>query len=287
MSLCQSAKLTRTSPFTLTKDGLIKAISEVKNILRNNHFLCKSEYNLLLEMYIIIISFQDIEKKSSITKVFDFLSYENTGRYFFDFFINPIRTDNDILSAVKLWCSDRDSALAIYGHISFWDTSNVTDMNMLFFQCIEFNEDISEWNVSNVTNMQSMFLGARAFNQPIDSWDVSNVINMKCMFGKAKAFNQPIDNWNVSNVTNMECMFMDASKFNQPLAQWNVGNVTNMGYMFWQAYTFNYPLSKWNISKLKHTDLMFHHAAMTKTFRSDFIQRCKSLNIKVNNNIYE
>jgi surface protein len=280
MSLCGSANLTRTSPFTLTKDRLIKAISEVKNILPNYHFLCKSEYNLLLEMY-IIISVDD--ENSSIPKVFEFLSYENTGRYFFDFFINPIRTDNDIRSAVKLWCSDRDSALNIYGHISFWDTSNVTDMNMLFFQCLEFNEDISEWNVSNVTNMQSMFLGARAFNQPIDSWDVSNVINMKCMFGKAKAFNQPIDNWNVSNVTNMECMFMDASKFNQPIAQWNVGNVTNMHGMFWQAYTFNYPLSKWNISKLKHTDLMFYSAiAMSKNFILDFIQKCKLLNINVN-----
>ena len=238
----------------LTKDRLNKKISDVKNILSKYHFLYKSEYNLLLEMH-IIISFHD--ENSSIRKVMEFLCCEYTCRYFFDFLLNPIRTDNDIHRAVKLWYSDRDSALTIYGHISFWDTSNVTNMECLFQNCYQFNEDISEWNVSKVENMQ-------------------------CMFRNACKFNQPLEQWNVSKVTNMAFMFMDARKFNQPLEQWNVCSVTTMVMMFRHTHTFNHSLSKWNISKLKHIDYMFKEArAMSYTFRSDFIKKYR-LNIKVN-----
>jgi hypothetical protein len=46
-----------------------------------------------------------------------------------------VRTDEDIHSAVQLWCSNHDEAIIIYGHISFWDTSLVTNMNELFKMC--------------------------------------------------------------------------------------------------------------------------------------------------------
>ena len=250
-----------TKTFTLTEEGLIQAINKVKNILLQRkrnlpkyHFLCTSEYNLLLEMH-IIINFHD--ENSSIRKVFEFLCCEYTCRYFFDFLLNPIRTNNDIHRAVKLWYSDRDSALTIYGHINFWDTSNVTNMNGLFKNCYQFNEDISEWNVSNVTSMMFMFRNAFKFNQPLEQW-------------------------NVSKVTNMAFMFLDARKFNQPLEQWNVCSVTNMNGMFLRTYTFNHSLSKWNILKLKHIDYMFYNArAMSYTFKSDFINNYR-LNINVN-----
>jgi surface protein len=257
MSVYGSANLTRTNTFTLTKDGLIKAINEVKNIPPKNRFLCASDYNLLLEMH-IIISFHD--ENLSISKVFEFLSCEYTGRYFFDFFINPIRTDNDIRSAVKLWCSDRDSALAIYGHISFWNTSQVTNMSTLFKHEEFFNDDISDWDVSNVANMSAMFREAYSFNQPLATWNVSKVINMECMFLGAEAFNQPIGDWNVSNVTNMSAMFRDAYSFNQPLATWNVSKVSNMEWMFLRAEAFNQPIGDWNVSNVTNMDDMFYGA---------------------------
>ena len=53
-----------------------------------------------------------------------------------------------------------------YGHIEYWDTSQVTDMSQLFDTSdnlhsdvlnamVVFNEDISRWNVENVTNFQN------------------------------------------------------------------------------------------------------------------------------------
>ena len=61
------------------------------------------------------------------------------------------------------------------GDISQWNTSNVTDMSFMFYDCESFNQDISTWDVSNVKNMRGMFLGFKKFNTDISDWDVSNV----------------------------------------------------------------------------------------------------------------
>ena len=83
-----------------------------------------------------------------------------------------MKLDNKTLrSAIKLWCTDKNSAIYKYGHISSWDVSNVTDMSKLFFDMYgymarEFNENINNWNKGNVTNMEYIFSNAYDFNQP-------------------------------------------------------------------------------------------------------------------------
>ena len=71
-----------------------------------------------------------------------------------------VRRNADIREAVNAWCSNKASAEAQYGHISQWDTSEVTNMRELFNRKKDFNDDISGWNVSNVTTMEWMFNGA-------------------------------------------------------------------------------------------------------------------------------
>ena len=44
-----------------------------------------------------------------------------------------------------------------YGHISNWDVSQVTNMNELFLNKEDFNEDISSWDTSNVTTLWKTF----------------------------------------------------------------------------------------------------------------------------------
>ena len=61
-----------------------------------------------------------------------------------------------IREAVKEWLENDESAETKYGHISNWDTSEVTDMNELFMSAYEFNQPIGNWDVSNVANMVGM-----------------------------------------------------------------------------------------------------------------------------------
>ena len=82
---------------------------------------------------------------------------------------------------IEIWIFNKEKALKIYGHISTWNTSLITDMSYLF-QDTRFNDNINNWDVSNVTNMRGMFYKSKSFNQPLNNWNVSNVNNMQSMF---------------------------------------------------------------------------------------------------------
>ncbi|MBU3717218.1 MAG: BspA family leucine-rich repeat surface protein [Actinobacteria bacterium] len=163
-----------------------------------------------------------------------------------------------------------------------WNTSNVTNMGLMFYNATAFNQNINSWNTASVSAMNFMFAGAHAFNQPISNWNTSNVTNMSNMFSNALAFNQPISNWNTSNVTNMSYMFFNATAFNQPIGNittsavtnmegmfrgavnfnqnigsWNTSAVTNMGVMFYEAHAFNQPIGTWNTSAVTNMSSMF------------------------------
>ncbi|MDC3259691.1 BspA family leucine-rich repeat surface protein [Flavobacteriaceae bacterium] len=137
------------------------------------------------------------------------------------------------------------SASSFNQDISSWDTSNVTDMEQMFYYARLFNQDISSWDTSNVTNMTYMFYSAEVFNQDISSWDTSSVTDMSNMFAFAVVFNQDISSWDTSNVTDMEQMFYYARLFNQDIGIWDTSNVTNMTYMFSSASVFNQDISGW------------------------------------------
>jgi len=179
-----------------------------------------------------------------------------------------ILTNENIKKAVNDWLSNKGEATELYGHISEWDTSNVTNMNYLFsinkdtrnIKFNDFNDDISNWNVSNVSTMKAMFAGAIIFNQDLNNWNTSNVKDMESMFQTARSFNGNISEWNVSNVSTMKAMFAGAAKFNQDLDKWNTSKVEDMESMFRGAKSFNGNISNWNVSNVKNMEAMFYLA---------------------------
>ena len=124
--------------------------------------------------------------------------------------------DTTIRDAVAAWLAGATAAKATYGHISSWDTSQVTDMAQLF-QNSNFDDDINAWDTSAVTNMFATFSYAQQFNQPLNDWEVSGVTSMVSMFAHAESFNQPLDSWDMSQVTSLDSMFYYAYALDQDL----------------------------------------------------------------------
>jgi len=83
-----------------------------------------------------------------------------------------------------------EGALLKYNHMIRWNTSYITDMGKLFihndYVCprqedyIKYKkllsiEQLSDWNTSNVTNMCIIFPGCVNLYQNISKWDISKV----------------------------------------------------------------------------------------------------------------
>jgi surface protein len=144
-----------------------------------------------------------------------------------------LKDNDEIIIAVNLWNSDNIKALRLYGHISLWDTSKITNMSLMFFGNESFNQNIGGWDTSNVTNMSYMFCCSRSFNKNIGLWDTSNVTNMSDMFNCATNFNQDISRWDTSKVTNMSRIFSGAKNFNRNINLWNTSNVIDVSQLFY------------------------------------------------------
>ena len=166
--------------------------------------------------------------------------------------------NRNIKIAVNDWMRNPEKAETKYGHISNWNTSQVTTMKKLFFKFPLLNEPIGDWDVSNVTDMSYMFRNdgmdiGSIFNQPIGNWDVSKVTTMEEMFCGATSFNQDISTWNVSSVNSLKAMFYGATSFNQTICNWDLSNVKNISFMFYGAISFNQNLSNWNIKNINNS----------------------------------
>jgi surface protein len=176
--------------------------------------------------------------------------------------LNITATDVPDLSAVHSMRNMFKNCQSLTGpaNINSWNTTNVRNMEGLFYIAVAFNQDIGSWNTTNVTNMSYMFTIARSFNQNISNWNTANVTDMSYMFSNTDVFNQDISNWNTANVTNMSTMFAFALVFNKDISNWNTSNVTNMSYMFRNAEAFNQNISSWNTAAVTDMSGMFCYA---------------------------
>ena len=146
-------------------------------------------------------------------------------------------TDNKKVKATDAkWSSVFYSSTLKQANLEGLDTSNVTDMNFMFFNARSLTSlDVSNWDTSKVTDMNSMFWGASSLNNlDVSNWDTSKVTNMSNMFYDASSLNNlDVSNWDTSKVTNMSNMFDGASSLNSlDVSNWDTGKVTDMGNMF-------------------------------------------------------
>jgi surface protein len=107
-------------------------------------------------------------------------------------------------------------------HLRDWDTSKVTDMNMLFFNKQKFNENIGNWDTSSVTNMKKMFFNAAAFTNKGEPmyWDTSKVEDFSNMF-QSSGINVCLCNWEIKDGACGYAMFLNANSMTQSLSCWD------------------------------------------------------------------
>ena len=118
---------------------------------------------------------------------------------------------------------------SVDGLISYYDTSNVTTMTMMFRGC-ENLTTIPRLDTSNVYGMNDMFDGCSKLTT-IPQLDTSKVTTMKDMFAFCKKLTT-IPQIDTSNVTNMNEMFYNCNSLTS-IPQLNTPSLTGVGSMFY------------------------------------------------------
>jgi surface protein len=183
-------------------------------------------------------------------------------------YTKKIQKRNDLVTAIRALGSNGTNGYhPTYGHIACWDVREVTSMK-LAFKSMTFGRtlgvlDLSFWDTSNVTDMSEMFHGYQG-NVEVGMWDTRKVTDMGGMFENAGDFNGDIGNWDTGKVENMAGMFLKASKFNGAIGSWNTSKVKHAGVMFYYATAFNQDLSAWNLGSVERFELMFTASGIDK-----------------------
>lgn len=199
--------------------------------------------------------------------------------------------DNPDLSSVSSLDHFFNSCSSLTGgNFNNWNTSNIVNMNGLFYGCINFNQNLNNWNTSNVVNMSNVFNGATSFNGNITTWDVGSVTTFQNMFGNPfvnnAVFNQALNSWGSTlgtntgtNSINMSQMFIGCTSFNQDLNNWNTEYVDNMSGLFMGANSFNSNIDNWDVGRVTNFSQMFGNQ---NTGNSNFNRNISSWNVGAN-----
>ena len=100
--------------------------------------------------------------------------------------------------------------------MSNWDTSKVTNMTWMFYDCSRLTSlDLSNRDTSNVTTMNGTFYNCSSLESlNLSNWDTTNMIDMAGMFyGCRNLTSLDVSDWDVSNVTGMNAVFYGCSGF--------------------------------------------------------------------------
>ena len=107
------------------------------------------------------------------------------------------------------------SNLTTITDIGYLNTSNVTNMSLMFFHCSSLTWlDLRRFDTSNVTSMASMFAGCKSLvSLDLRGIETSKVTNMYGMFDGCESLTSlDLRSFNTSNVENMGYMFYGDGK---------------------------------------------------------------------------
>lgn len=154
--------------------------------------------------------------------------------------------------------------LTEFENIERLDTSEVTDMSIMFYRCSSLSSlDLSSFDTSKLESMASMFLSCTNLTSlNLSSFNTSNVTSMGSMFGYCSNLSEilGLERFNTDKVKNMGTMFYSCTSLTSlNLSSFNTSNVTSMGWMFEQCRNLtSLDLSSFNTSNVTNMTRMFY-----------------------------
>lgn len=212
------------------------------------------------------------------------------------------------------------SSLTEIDNLSFIDFSAATTLVGTFYNCTALTHlDVSNFNTSKVTSMRSMFYNCKSllsgyselsidkiqnpnfYILDVSNWDTSNVTDMGWMFANCISIvDIDTSNWDVANVTDMSAMFQ-ASGGNGSydtrgnivelhVENWRPRKCTNFGWWCWgQMSLRKADISKWEVgyevkNPIIDLDHFFSHCRRlnTQTFDSWDFSKVKNFDAMLN-----
>lgn len=156
--------------------------------------------------------------------------------------------------------------------IGGFKTNNVVYMNHMFYMCKSLKSlDVTHFNTSKVVTMEAMFLGlksATSLKVSSSSFDTSNVTDMTYMFDQCESLESlDLSNFNTSRVSYMNDMFMGCKKLKTlDLSKFNTPMLYQMYEMFRQCESLeSVNLSSFDTSRVKWMWGMFAECYSLKT----------------------
>ena len=149
-------------------------------------------------------------------------------------------------------------------NLSYLDTSNVTDMSGMFYNCSNLTLlDVSSFDTTNVTTIEIMF--AYCSNlltvTGLNDLDVSNVNNMGGLFSDCSNITEiNVSDWDVSKVTNFGAIFRRCPKLtNIDVSKWDTSSGVIMSGIFTNdSSLIELDLSNWDMSHANSVSQMFY-----------------------------
>ena len=163
------------------------------------------------------------------------------------------------------------------------NTSNISDMRDMFWNCHATSLDLSSFDTSNVKNMDGIFWDCHATSLDLSSFDTSNVENMVNMFDGCHATSLDLSNFDTSKVKVMKNMFMNCQATSINLSSFDTSSVENMWGMFNDCYATSLDLSSFDTSNIKDMKYMFASCHATFLDLSNF----DTSNVKKMNGMFE
>jgi surface protein len=141
--------------------------------------------------------------------------------------------------STKSWF-DTFNSLTEIQHLDYLNTSNVTNMNFMFWDCAALKSiDLSHFDTKNVTNMWGMFYGCTTLTSlDLSGFNTEKVTSMRGMFANSAALTSlDLSSFDTKSVTDMFQMFNSCTALKTIIcadnADWNQSTVTASGDMFY------------------------------------------------------